>query len=99
MDAETSHEGSNSAACLDLFIGPGEKKLLPAILGGVKGNSILTVGESEHFVQEGGMIGFVLGENKIRLEINLEAAQKARLSISSTLPALAKSVIGGQGGT
>ena len=32
-------------------------------------------------------------------EINLEAAQKARLSASSSLRALAKSVMGGQGGT
>jgi hypothetical protein len=85
--------------CQVLFIGAEEKKFLPAILGEVKGNSVLTVGESEHFAQDGGMIGFVLGENKMRFEINLEATQKARLSISSRLLALAKSVIGGQGGT
>jgi hypothetical protein len=85
--------------CQVLFIGAGEKKLLPAILAGVKGNAVLTIGESEHFVQEGGMIGFLLEENKIRFEVNLEAAQKARLKISSRLLALAKNVIGGQRGT
>ncbi len=82
-----------------VFIGATEKKLLPAILEDVKGNSVLTVGESGHFAQEGGMIGFCLEENKIRFEINLEAAQKAQLKISSRLLALAKSVIGGQRGT
>jgi YfiR/HmsC-like len=86
-------------ACQVLFIGAGEKKLLPTILAGVRGDSLLTVGESEHFVQEGGMIGFLLEENKIRFEINLEAAQKAKLRISSRLLALAKSVVGGQRGT
>jgi len=45
------------------------------------------------------MIGFLLEENKIRFEINLEAAQKANLKLSSRLLALAKSVIGGQRGT
>lgn len=85
--------------CQVLFVGAEQKKFLPAILASVKGKSVLTVGESEHFVQDGGMIGFVLEENKIRFEINLEAAQKARLKISSRLLALAKSVIGGQRGT
>jgi hypothetical protein len=84
--------------CQVLFIGMGGKKLLPEILARVKANSVLTVGESEHFAQEGGVIGFVLEENKIRFEINLEAAQKAKLKISSRLLALAKSVIGGQRG-
>jgi hypothetical protein len=85
--------------CQVLFVGTAERKFLPSILASVKGNSVLTVGESEHFVQEGGMIGFCLEENKIRFEINLEAAQKANLRISSRLLALAKSVIGGQRGT
>jgi len=84
--------------CQVLFIGAGEKKFLDAILTSIKGNSILTVGESEHFVQDGGMIGFCLEENKIRFEINLETAQRAKLRISSRLLALAKSVIGGQRG-
>jgi hypothetical protein len=84
--------------CQVLFIGAEEKKLLPAILAGIEGNSVLTVGESDHFVQGGGMIGFLLEENKIRFEINLQAAQKAKLRISSRLLALAKSVISGQGG-
>ena len=57
-------KAANSVACLDLFIGPGEKKLLPAVLAGVRGNSILTAGESEHFVQEGRMIGFLLEKSK-----------------------------------
>jgi hypothetical protein len=85
--------------CQVLFIGAGEKKLLPAILAGLKENSILTVGETDNFVQEGGIIGFCLEESKIRFEINLESAQKAKLRISSRLLALAKSVFGGQRGT
>lgn len=84
--------------CQVLFIGAGEKKSLAEILARVRTNAVLTVGESEHFVQDGGMIGFVLEENKVRFEINLEPAQKAKLKISSRLLALAKNVIGGQRG-
>jgi hypothetical protein len=63
-------------------------------ISSVSGNGVLVVGETEHFVQEGGIIGFCLEQNKIRFEINLEAAEKAKLKISAKLLALAKTVIG-----
>jgi hypothetical protein len=85
--------------CHVVFIGEKEKKLLPAVLELLKRNPILIVGESEHFVQDGGTIGFYLEENKIRFEINLEAAEKAKLKISSRLLTLAKTVVGGPRGT
>jgi hypothetical protein len=85
--------------CQILFIGKGEKKLLPAVLGSLQGNPVLTVGESARFIQEGGMIGFLLEENKIRFEVNLGAAEHAKLMMSSRLLTLAKTVIGGQRGT
>jgi YfiR/HmsC-like len=81
--------------CQVLFLGDEEKKLLPSVLTILKGNSVLIVGESEHFVQHGGMIGFLVEENKIGFEINMQAAEKAKLKISSKLLALAKHVIGG----
>ena len=85
--------------CQILFIGAGEQKRFPAVLAVLKGNPVLTVGEAEHFVEDGGMIGFLLEENKIRFEINLEAAEYAKLRLSSRLLALAKSVIGSHRGT
>lgn len=85
---------SELQACHVVFLAEKEKKLFPVILELLKGNSVLIVGESGHFVQEGGTIGFCLEENKMRFEINLEAAQKARLKISSRLLALAKTVVG-----
>ena len=55
---------------------------------------ILTVGESEEFIHQGGMIGFYLQENRIRFDINLQAAKRVNLRFSSRLLLLAKSVIG-----
>jgi YfiR/HmsC-like len=85
--------------CQILFIGGGGTKLLPAALASLGENSVLTVGESEHFVQEGGMIGFLLEDNKIRFEVNLDATEHARLRVSSRFLALAKRVVGGHRGT
>ncbi|MBL7686145.1 MAG: YfiR family protein, partial [Deltaproteobacteria bacterium] len=46
---------------------------------------ILTVGESPDFNQKGGMIQFVVQNNKVRFVINAAAAEKSGLKISSQL--------------
>lgn len=55
---------------------------------------VLTVGESEDFLREGGMIRFCMEDRKVRFEINQGAAERAHLKISARLLLLAKSVIG-----
>ena len=78
--------------CHVLFISPSENDRLGAILAALKSRSILTVGESEGFASRGGMIRFVIEEHKIRLRINLAAAQSAKLTLSSKLLRLAEIV-------
>ena len=85
--------------CQVLFIGTLERKSIPDALADLRGSPVLTVGESEHFAQEGGMIGFCLEDSKVRFEINLSAAESAKLRISARLLALAKTVIGSPKGT
>jgi hypothetical protein len=51
------------------------------------------VGESDGFVQQGGMIGFVLEEDKLQFNVNLGAARAAQLKISSKLLSLANFLI------
>jgi len=46
----------------------------------------------EGFAQSGGVINFVTVEKKIRFEINLDAAERADLKISSKLLRLAQIV-------
>jgi hypothetical protein len=46
----------------------------------------------ERFAEAGGIINFVLEKNKVRLEINLNSAERARLKLSSQLQSLAKVV-------
>jgi len=54
---------------------------------------VLTVGEMPHFVQCGGAVNFILEGNKVRFEINTDAAARARLKLSSKLLALTRSVV------
>lgn len=56
----------------------------------------LTVGEREGFAAQGGMIGFVNKDSRIKLQINLPAIRKSGLKISAKLLEVAE-VIGGAG--
>lgn len=78
-----------------LFISSSEQARLPEILKAVQGASILTVSETNDFLANGGMINFLLEENKVHFEINNEAAKRAGLKISAKLLALATRVTAG----
>jgi hypothetical protein len=94
LEVRHLQEKENPAGCHLLSIVGKDKKRAAAILANLNNAPMLTVGESDDFVQQGGMIGFCLMENKIRFDINLKAAQRANLKISSRLLLLAKTVIG-----
>ena len=76
-----------------LFISSSEKKRLRHVFKALEKKGILTIGDTEGFISTGGAIGFVMKDNKVRFEINLNSARKARLTISSKLLRLAKKVI------
>ena len=83
---------SAAGDCQVLFIGASEKPRLAAIMAEVKNRAVLTVGEAEGFAERGGVVNLVAGQNRIVMEINREAAGRARLSISSQLLKLARVV-------
>jgi hypothetical protein len=58
----------------------------------MSGHPVLIVGESDGFASQGGAINFFVEANKIRFEINVEAARQQQLKISSKLLALARIV-------
>jgi hypothetical protein len=62
-------------------------KLLPGL-----GRGVLTVGEGDGFLREGGMIAFVIDNRRVRFDINQAAASAAALRISSKLLNVARSV-------
>jgi hypothetical protein len=81
--------------CHVLFISRSERKRVPEILRSLQKSSVLTVSDAERFAGLGGIIGFTLRGNRIRFEINNDAARRAGLKISSKLLRLAKVRPGG----
>jgi hypothetical protein len=76
--------------CQVLFLG--ENGRAAEALAALGGASVLTVGEGEDFLEDGGTIRLFLQQNKIRFDINLEAAEKSSLKISSKLLRLAQAI-------
>jgi len=64
-------------------------KLAPAL----QKKPILTIGEANGFIDNGGMINFVVKDQKVRFEINLQAAEGSGLKIKAQLLKLADRVI------
>jgi hypothetical protein len=80
--------------CHILFVAPAHTGQLDAVLAHVKGHSTLVVSDTP---QRGAVIGFVKERNRVRLRIDLAAANEAKLTISSKLLRLAD-VVGAAGG-
>jgi hypothetical protein len=78
--------------CQMIFVRAAEMKVAPRILANSKGSSTLTVGEARGFAEHGGMINLTREENRLRFEVNIDAAAQSRLKISSKLLSLAKIV-------
>jgi hypothetical protein len=56
------------------------------------GSGVLTVGEGDAFVRDGGIIGFVVENRKVRFDVNRIAAESADLKLSSRLLSVARVV-------
>src|SRR5438094_3410368 len=78
--------------CQIIFVSSSEKSRLQEIFENLKSARVLTVGETQGFASSGGIINFVEENNKVRFEINTDAAHRTGLNISSELLKLAKLV-------
>jgi hypothetical protein len=59
------------------------------IVDELKGSPILTVSDLQGFAEHGGIVGLVVDSGKIRFRINTDAAERARLRLSSRVLTLA----------
>lgn len=86
--------GKTLSRCHVLFFPATLKKKQETLIGKqIKGQAILTIGERDKFVDDGGMVNFVIDKKKVRFEINLKAVEEAGLRIRAKLVRLAKRVI------
>jgi len=83
-------DGQQAAQCQIVFLSGSERKRAKKLIEAVQGANVLTVGESEGFVASGGVIGFKVEGDKVRIEIGTAAAEHAGLHISAKLLSLAQ---------
>jgi hypothetical protein len=81
--------GMDVKDCNILFVSSSEVVHMDDLFRIVRGLPILTIGETPGFAQRGGIINFVLEDNKVHFEVNVEAAKQANITISSRLLSLA----------
>ena len=81
------------ASCKIIFVTSRASHRQKMITNIMKNKSILTVGESRGFADQGGIINFVKINDKIRFEINLSVANKAGIRIPAKILRIATRVI------
>ena len=80
--------------CQILLIGDSARRQAPEMLNRLGKQSTMTISDLPNFAENGGVVGFVEDEGKVRFEINLGAAQHSRIHISAQLLRLAKKILG-----
>jgi hypothetical protein len=86
--------GEDPVGCSILFVDSSERDRASDLLAAVAGKPILTVSDLPDFLDRGGMIQFVLIANRVRFSVNMTAAARNDLSLSSELLKVAVSVRG-----
>lgn len=82
--------------CDILFLPRSEARRETSFRAAVSGKPILTVSDRENFATEGGMVEFLLIDDTLKFDINIAAADKSGLKISSELLRVAHDVKGRQ---
>jgi hypothetical protein len=75
-----------------LFIATSEERQIAEILDRLASVPVLAVSDAQRFCERGGVIGFVSENNRVRFEINVGAAEKRGLKLSTRLITLAAKV-------
>ncbi len=83
----------DATGCSILYISSSESGRLSNILPAIHEAPVLTVSDIPDFVQQGGMIQFVLRDGRVRFEVNLSTTQRNGLAMSSELLKVAVHVV------
>jgi hypothetical protein len=78
--------------CQILFFREPDTRKLSQVIDAIRRRPILTVGESDEFLDLGGMLNLFFENKQLRFEVNPAPADTAKLNVSSQLMRLAKRV-------
>lgn len=82
-----------------VFVAESDVEKLRRIFAAASVARALSIGEGADFTSQGGVIGLVVEERKVRFDIDLSVARTAGLTVSSKLLALTRVVYDAQGAT
>ncbi|MGB9031065.1 MAG: YfiR family protein [Acidobacteriaceae bacterium] len=94
VEVRNLDEPEGAGACSILFVGAQERARTDAFLAAADGKPVLTVGDGPDFLARGGIIQFVPVEDHVRFSVNLEAANRCGVGLSSELLKVAVTVTG-----
>jgi len=87
------HRGETLDQCHIAFVSRSETGHFGEVLVQAAKQHVLTVSDIPDFVRAGGAIGFETRDNHVRIQLNMEAARAAGLTISSKLVRIASVVL------
>ena len=76
--------------CQLLFVSGSEPLRMSDLLDATAGKNIVTVGENDRFVDEGGMIALTKVQNRVRVKMNPTALRSGNIQVSSKLLRIAE---------
>jgi hypothetical protein len=79
-------------ACHLVYVDGADKAGSAQVIAALKGAPVLSVGDATRFAEDGGVAQLALEHDRMRFSINVAAAERARLRLSSKLLGLAKIV-------
>lgn len=88
----------DASSCSIVYISTSESSRLSKIFSALKSFPVLTVSDMPDFLEQGGMIQFVVRDGRVRFEVNLTPAEEDGLGLSSELLKVAVDVQRRRGG-
>ena len=80
------------AGCAVAYLTGVDAHRLPELLAGFARTATLTVSDDERFAERGGVVGLFVEDGRMRFAVNVSAAERSRLRLSSKLLSLARIV-------
>lgn len=94
MAVRVTKDSAGFRLCHLLFIGAGETRRTQTALTSISAMPVLTVSDGKGFAETGGIIEMYVEDGRMRFAINVSAAERSGLRLSSRLLGLARIVRG-----
>ncbi|MBK7415870.1 MAG: YfiR family protein [Dechloromonas sp.] len=93
IQVRTVNTADEARNCHALFFADADARRHVSILRAVQTLPVLTISDSDSFIDIGGMIGLLYLDSRLQFEVNLAVVQHSQLKSSSQLLRLARNVI------